>query len=213
MYLLKKSNLLIHSSLDEKIDKLKGKDKGSTNKSNKNLLNAINSQLFDKFQINPFQNSVPMQPMQHFQPMGPTHQLNNSIGYMPTQFVNPQPTMPMNYHSPYIANSSASAKRNRRESKEESEEITHFSGDEIDLKLNAAASAKKTQSKFGKENANVMKDGKEIKLTEQKRVNTNKVMKELNENLEDFHFEFSRQISKTSFKERKLKESTRKDQC
>jgi hypothetical protein len=184
--------------LDEKIEKFKGKEKNS-NKSNKNLLNAINSQIFDQYKINPYQNTMQMQ-------MQPNHAMHNSLGYVPTQYMTP--SIPMNYHSPYVPQASSSVRRkSKNETNDADEEISHFSGDEIDLKVKP--SEKKTPSKVGKEN-NVMKDGKEIKMTEQKRYNTNKVIKELNENLEDFHFEFSRQISKKLLNSENLKRAQEK---
>ncbi len=73
-----------------------------------------------------------------------------------------------------------SPKGTKRKEKED-DEISHFSGDKIDL--NNLRTKK------------IFKEEKE-KNQNEKRGRTNKVIKELNDNLEEFQFEFTRQISK-----------------
>jgi predicted AlkP superfamily phosphohydrolase/phosphomutase len=92
----------------------------------------------------------------------------------------------------YLQDSNKNAKRKDKED----DEISHFSGEKIDLNK---VSIKKN-FKEEKEKNVIEKSGK-----------TNKVIKELNDNLEEFQFEFTRQISKMNVKFREFEEGSGKD--
>ena len=158
-------------SLDGKINKIKNRDKDKDTidktKSDKNLLNAINSQIFDQYKINPYNNQIP---------------LNNSMNFLqnPNQFNNNYPiNYPNNYQPTNNIYQNSIENMNNDDNDDEEDENTAE-------QLNYSS---KKKSKFIKDEIEKIDPAK-------KKIKTNKVINELNDNLENFHFEFSRQISK-----------------
>ena len=99
-----------------------------------------------------------------------------------------------------VINTSSLLETNKKAKRKEKEDdqISHFCGEKIDLNN---FSTKKIYKEEKEKNQN------------EKRGKTNKVIKELNDNLEEFQFEFTRQISKLIVLHREFEEGSREDKC
>ena len=111
--------------------------------------------------------------------------LNNSMNFMQNQnpFVN---SYPNNYHP--TQNIYQLTEENMNNNNDEDDEEDENTAEKINLNKNNS----KKRSKFVKEG--ILNEEKID--PNKKKIKSNKVISELNENLENFHFEFSRQISK-----------------
>lgn len=139
---------------------------------NKSLLNAINSQILDQYKFNSNGNIYYNIP--HLQIPANSIQVPYTINTIPGLY------QPMCMAPTINSNNLNEIMKNTRRKKKEEDEISHFSGNRIDL------------NNFYKKKDFTEEKGKNGNT---KSIRTNKAVKELNENLEDFQFEFTRQIS------------------